>query len=119
MEDVATRTSRIGIAAGLWLLQLVVAAIAYAHMFLSQFSVASCTANSCDYSAYAATINAFNIGTLVLLAASGIGIFVLRRKAWGVIWPPILGTTLTVSLLIVTYALSRAALDLPLFGNRL
>jgi hypothetical protein len=111
--------SRVGAALGWWVVQVVLATSFFAHMFLSQLSIASCTETSCDYALYAATINTFNIGTICLLVAAAIGIYVLRRRGWAVVWSPIIGIVLSTALLAVTYAWSRAALELPLFGNRL
>lgn len=119
MEDVTTRSNRVQMAAGLWVVQLAFAFFACVLMFFSQFSVASCTATTCDYSLYAATINAFYIGAAVLLVAAALGIWLSRRHDRAVLWSPLIGIILTLVLLVVTYAASRSALDLPLFGNRL
>lgn len=89
MEDTRSQ-SRVAAAAWWWLAQLVLAACFFAHMFLSRLSIASCTDTSCDYAIFAAFINAFNIGTIGLLVAAAIGIFVLRRRGWAVLWSPIL-----------------------------
>jgi hypothetical protein len=115
----AASPSRIGTALGWWIAQLVLAVFAYVHMFLSRLSIASCTPTSCDYAQFAALNQVFNVGAFVLLVAAAAGIFVFRHRARVAIWFPVIGILLTAALLIVTYALSRAALDLPLFGNRL
>lgn len=110
--------SRVGGAAGLWLVQLVVAAIACWLMFLSQLSIASCSGYSCDYATYSAALTSFNIGAVVVLVATALGIFAFRRRGRAILWFPILGLALIIALGTVAYALSRAALDLPLFGSR-
>jgi hypothetical protein len=103
----------------LWIAQLVFAAIAFAYMFLSLFSVASCSETSCDYATYSAIHTAFNAGLLVLLVGAAVGIVLLRRRPRIVIWIPVAGILLTVLLLLVTYPLSRDALGLALIGDRL
>ena len=118
MKD-APSPSRVGAAGWLWLTQLLLAVFCFAHMFLSRLSIASCTATSCDYALYAASMNTFNVGTICLLVASTIGIYALRRRGWAAVASPILGIILTIALVAATYAWSRAALELPLFGNRL
>lgn len=115
----AASSGRIGTALGWWIAQLVLAAPAYVHMFLSRLSIASCTPTSCDYAQFAVLVQIFNVGVAVLLVAAAGGIFVFRHRARVAIWFPVIGILLTAVLLIVTYSLSRAALDLPLFGNRL
>ena len=115
----AAPSGGIGTAVGWWIAQLVLTVLAYVHMFLSRLSIASCTATSCDYAQFALLIETFNVGAAVLLVAAAVGIFVFRHRARMVIWFPVIGILLTAVLLILTYSLSRAALDLPLFGNRI
>ena len=110
--------SRVGIAAGVWALQLLLSAVYFAHMFLSQFSVASCTDTSCDYARFSSIIQTFNVGLMVALLLSAFGIFATRNRGRWAIVSPILGIATATTLLLVAYPLSRAALELPLFGNR-
>jgi hypothetical protein len=98
---------------------LLIAVVAYVQMFLSQLSIASCTATSCDYTLYSATINTFNAGAVLLLIVAAAGIFLLEHLARPSFWSPVMGIGLTVALFAATYAMGREALDLPLFGNRL
>jgi|GEM_PF-2649475 len=116
--NVTMTQSRVGVAALVWLVQLLVSAVYFAHMFLSQFSVASCTETSCDYSLFARIIQAFNIGLAGALLLSAVGIFAMRKRGRWAIAAPILGIVTATVLLFVAYPLSRAALELPLFGSR-
>jgi hypothetical protein len=106
-------------AVGVWCCQLILTAVSLVWMFFSQLSVASCSPTSCDYEVYSLAINTFYTGAVSLLVAAAIMIFPLRRRGRLPILSPTLGILLLVVLLITTYAISRAALDLPLFGNRL
>ncbi|SFR62936.1 hypothetical protein SAMN04488591_2566 [Microbacterium azadirachtae] len=101
-----------------WVAQLVLTLFGVMNTFLSQLYVDSCTETSCDYGAFAVSINASYIGALVLLVASAFGIVVLRRLKLRPEWAPIVGIVLLITWFVVTYALGRAALQLPLFGNR-
>lgn len=92
--------------------------LAYGHTFFSTLSIASCTATSCDYSAFSAAINTLYIGAIVLLVASGVAMFLLRAHGRAILWTPILGSIMLIVLLAGTYVAGRAALTLPLFGNR-
>lgn len=112
-------SSGITAAWALWIAQILLALVLFILMFLSQLSIASCTETSCDYAAYSAIITFFNVGVLVLLVSALAGIVLLRRRASVAIWIPVIGMALTVVLVVVAYPLSREALDLPLFGNRL
>lgn len=100
-------------------MQFVLTLLAYVVAFGSTLSIASCTATSCDYSAFSAAINTLYIGAIVLLVASGVGMFLLRARGRAMLAPPIVGSILLMVLLAGTYAAGRAALTLPLFGNRL
>ena len=114
-----TTQSRVGAAVAMWLVQLLVSAAYFFYMLFSQLSVASCTETSCDYSLYAGIIRGFNIGLAGALLLSAVGIFALRKRGRWAIAAPILGVVTATVLLCVAYPLSRAALELPLFGNRL
>lgn len=114
----AARGSRIGVAAVVWLVQLLLSVIYLAHMLLSQLSVASCTADSCDYERFSNIIQTFNVGLGVALLVSAAGMIATRNRGWRAIVAPILGIVTATVLLLVAYPLSRAALELPLFGNR-
>lgn len=106
--------------AATWLVvQLGLTAIAFVHTLLSTLSIASCTATSCDYSAFSAAINTSYIGTVVLLLSSALAMILLRKHARARVWAPITGIFLLLLLQAVTYTAGRAALTLPLFGNRL
>jgi hypothetical protein len=98
---------------------LILTAIGLVWMFFSQLSVASCTPTSCDYDVYSLAINTFYAGAVSLLVAAAIMIFPLRHRGRLPVLSPTVGIFLLAALLITTYAISRAALDLPLFGNRL
>lgn len=87
-------------------------------MFLSVLSIASCTETSCDYAAFDTFNKIFAIGVIVLLIGAAVGIRLLRHRPSVAIWVPVLAILLTATLLVVTYSLSRAALNLPLFGGR-
>lgn len=103
---------------GWWVAQLVLAVLAYIYMFMSRLSIASCTATSCDYGQFAMINAIHDVGAVVLLVTSAVGIFVFRRRSRVAMRFPLVGILLTAVLLVATYSLSRAALDLPLFGNR-
>src|SRR4051794_11870523 len=103
-----------------WLgFQILLTVLAFAHTLLSTLSIASCTAISCDYSAFSTAIDTSYIGALVLLLTTVLAMILLRNKARAVVWAPITGIVLLLLLQAVTYAAGRAALTLPLFGNRL
>ncbi|MFG6504545.1 hypothetical protein [Microbacterium sp. P05] len=119
MTNDERRPNRADASPWLWLLQLIIAVVAYVQMFLSQLSIASCTATSCDYTLYSATVKTFNVGVVILLVVAAAGIFLLENLARPSFWSPVMGIVLTVALFAATYAMSRAALDLPLVGNRL
>lgn len=108
-----------GSAAALMLAQLLLSGLAVFQTTLSSLSIASCTATSCDYSAFSATLNTLYIGAVVLLIASTVAVTLLRAHGRAMIWPPIVCSFLLILLLMATYAAGRAALTLPLFGNRL
>lgn len=110
--------SRVGEASVVWLAQLGLSAFYFAHMFLSQFSIASCTATSCDYSLFASIMQVFNFGLAATLVASAVGIYALRRRGRWAMWVPLLGIIVATVLIAVAYPWSRAALELPLFGDR-
>jgi uncharacterized membrane protein HdeD (DUF308 family) len=74
--------------------------------------------SSCDYSAFSTAIYPFNVGAVIVLVGAAFGIFFLRRHGSAASWPPMIGTILLAAQLITTYAASRAALNLPLFGGR-
>lgn len=99
-------------------MQLVLSGLAALLTVLSSLSVASCTATSCDYSAFSASLNTLYIGAVLLLVASAVAVMMLRAHGRAMIWPPIICSLLLGVLLAVTYAAGRAALTLPLFGNR-
>ncbi len=105
-------------AVGLWLVQLGVTAVVYVFMFFSLFATVSCGDASCDFPAYATITRVFFDGAVVLVVASLVCILLLRRDPDAVIWPPVFATGLVILLVCVTYPLSRAALDLPLFDGR-
>lgn len=109
----------VGPAVGWLAAQFILTVLACVHTFLSTFSVASCTATSCDYAAFTASIHALYGGATALLIASSFAIFLLRKRGRVVIWPPIVGSAALIVLFVVTYVAGRAALTLPLFGNRL
>lgn len=113
-----TTPSHVGIAAAIWLVQLLVSAVYFAHMLLSQLSVASCTETACDYSLFAGINQAFNIGLAGALLLSAVGIFAMRKRGRWAMAAPILGIVTATVLVFVAYPLSRATLELPLFGNR-
>ncbi|WP_314650547.1 hypothetical protein [uncultured Microbacterium sp.] len=100
----------------LLVLQLILTGAAMAFMWMSQLSVASCTDTSCDYDAYALALRVFFIGAIGLMLFSGVASFVLRGRAAAL--APIVASASMLVFLAVTYAMSRAALDLPLFGGR-
>jgi hypothetical protein len=100
-------------------MQLVLTLLACAFTIGSTLSIASCTATSCDYSAFSAAINTLYIGAIVLLVASGVAMFLFRAHRLAMLWTPIVGGIMLILLLAGTYAAGRAALTLPLFGNRL
>lgn len=102
----------------MWIVQLFLTFLGAAHTFMSALSVASCGEGDCDYSAFAAALNTFYIGAVVLLVASGVAILLLRHNRF-VILAPFLGIVLMITLLVITYVAGRGALTLPLFGNRL
>jgi hypothetical protein len=118
-EGDAAPSDSVSAALAWWGAQLGLAVVAYVHMFLSRLSIASCTATSCDYAQFAVLNETFNVGAAVLLVVALAGIVVFRRQRRVATLFPVIGILLTAVLLIVTYPLSRAALDLPLFGNRL
>lgn len=99
-------------------MQLVLTLLAYIFTFASTFSIASCTATSCDYSAFSAAINTLYIGAIVLLVASGVAMFLVRAHGLAMLWTPIVCSIVLILLLAGTYVAGRAALTLPLFGNR-
>ncbi|WP_341940886.1 hypothetical protein [Microbacterium sp. LWH10-1.2] len=101
-----------------WIVQLFLSVLAAGTTLLETLSIASCTATSCDYAAYAAIVNTLYIGALVLLIVSGAAILLLRRSR-GVVLAPLIGIVLLMALLVITYVAGREALTLPLFGNRL
>ncbi|WP_431807662.1 hypothetical protein [Microbacterium paraoxydans] len=100
-------------------LQVVFTVLGFAITFTSTLSVASCTETSCDYSAFSAAIDTFYLGALVLLAATVVAMILLRQHPRARAWAPMTGTVLLLVLLAATYVAGRAALTLPLFGNRL
>jgi hypothetical protein len=104
---------RIATAWGWWAVQLFVAIYGFAHMFFSQFDTDSCAGRECDYATYTAVLHIFNLGDVVLLLAAAVAILLLRNHPRIAVWCPVVGIILTVTLLIVCIALSRAALDLP------
>ena len=116
---VNTRSAGMSMASALWLAQLLLTCLAAAHMLLSTLSIASCTETSCDYAAFSASLNIFYAGAVVLLVASAIAIVLLRRRGRVVLLAPTAGILLLFILLAATYVASRAALTLPLFGNRI
>lgn len=109
---------RLSSAVLLWMVQALVTAFTWTQVFLSRLAVASCSDTSCDYPLFAGAMQASDIGAIVLLAASAVGIVVLRRSPAYVTWPPVIGILAVVILMCATYAVGRGALDLPLFGNR-
>jgi len=111
-------TERAPMALMVWIVQLVLTLLAAAHTFLSTLNVASCTATSCDYAAFATALNTFYIGGAALLVASGLAIILLRHHR-AVLLAPIAGTVLMLALLVITYVAGHEALTLPLFGNRI
>lgn len=117
METAATTRWEL---ATVWLaVQLVLTVFTFIHTFLSTLSIASCTATSCDYAAFSAAINTSYIGASTLLLSTVFLMILLRKHARAVVWAPITGSVLLLLLLAVTYVAGRAALTLPLFGNRL
>lgn len=110
-------TGRVPLAFALWIAQLFFTVLGAGHTFLSALSIASCTATSCDYAAFAASMNSFYIGSVVLLALAGAAIVLLRHRP-AVVLAPIIGIVLLILLLALTYVAGRAALTLPLFGGR-
>jgi hypothetical protein len=98
---------------------LVLALLACGRTLLSTLSIASCTATSCDYVAFSAAINTMYIGAAVLLVASAVAMFLLRARGRAMLWMPVAGSVMLILLLVGTYVVGRAALTLPLFGNRL
>lgn len=109
----------VGPALGWLAVQLVITVFALVQMFFSTFSVASCTATSCDYPVFLASVNTLYMGATALLGLSALAVFLVRRRGRVMIWPPIVGSALLMILLSATYIAGRAALTLPLFGNRL
>ncbi|MFB7252388.1 hypothetical protein [Microbacterium sp. NPDC056234] len=104
----------------LWLGILVVfTTMALAHTFMSVFSVASCTETSCDYEAFTAAINTSYIGSITLLIVTVIAMILLRKHPRAAVWAPITAILLLTLLHVLTYVAGRAALTLPLLGNRL
>lgn len=108
-----------GPALGWFGIQLVLSLLACGHTLLSVLSIASCTATSCDYVAFSAAINTMYIGAAVLLVASAVAMFLLRARGRAMLWMPVVGSVMVILLLVGTYVAGRAALTLPLFGNRL
>ncbi|MEW2462235.1 hypothetical protein [Microbacterium sp. K41] len=100
-------------------LQAVFTVFGFAVTFTSTLSIASCTATSCDYTAFSAAIDTFYVGALVLLAATVVAMLLLGQHPRARSWAPMIGTVLLLLLLAATYVAGRAALTLPLFGNRL
>lgn len=94
-------------------------AMGFAHTFMSVFSFASCTETSCDYEAFTVAINTSYIGSITLLIAAVIAMILLRKHPRAVLWAPITAVVLLILLQVLTYVAGRAALTLPLFGNRL
>lgn len=110
--------SHVGAAVGVWLVQLVLSGVFFLHMFLSQLSVASCTDTSCDYVLYGAITRTFNTVLAALLFVSAVAIVAMRKRGRWVIAAPVVGIVAATTLLFIAYPLSRAALELPLFGSR-
>jgi hypothetical protein len=108
----------LGAAVGIWLVQLLLSGVFFLHMFLSQLSVASCTDTSCDYSLYGAIMRTFNTSLAAALFLSAVGIVATRTRGRWVVAAPIVGIVAATTLLFIAYPLSRAALELPLFGSR-
>ena len=108
-----------GPALGWFGIQLVLSLLACGHTLLSVLSIASCTATSCDYVAFSAAINTMYIGAAVLFVASAVAMFHLRARGRAMLWMPVVGSVMVILLLVGTYVAGRAALTLPLFGNRL
>ena len=105
---------------GLWLaVQIFFTVITCVHTFFSVFSVASCTETSCDYAAFSAAVDTSYAGAFGLLVATVIAMILLRGRPRPMVWAPITGTVLLIVLQVATYVAGRAALTLPLFGNRL
>lgn len=100
-------------------MQLVLTLLACAFTIGSTLSIASCTATSCDYPAFSAAINTLYIGAIVLLVASGVAMFLFRAHRLAMLWTPIVCSIVLILLLAGTYVAGRAALTLPVFGNRL
>lgn len=117
MTEPTTR-SRVGIAVSVWAVQLLLSAVSFFYMFFSQMSVASCTDTSCDYPRYAAIMQTFNIGLAVALVLSAAGIVAMRNRGRWAVAAALSGIVLALALLFIAYPLSRAALELPLFGSR-
>ena len=104
----------------LWLaVQVFFTVLVLAHTFMSTLSVASCTDTSCDYAAFSAATNVSYIGAVALLPLSVLAMVLLQNHARAPHWAPITGIIFLLVLHTVTYAAGRAALTLPLFGNRL
>ncbi|WP_448721505.1 hypothetical protein [Microbacterium natoriense] len=111
-------TGRVPLAFALWIAQLFLTVLGAGHTFLSALSIASCTATSCDYAAFAASMKSFYVGAVILLVLTAAAIFLLRHRPV-VVLAPIVGIVLLILMLAITYAAGRAALTLPLFGDRL
>ncbi|MBZ4487885.1 hypothetical protein LQ938_12635 [Microbacterium sp. cx-55] len=103
---------------GLWCVQLLLTFLTLGWMFLSQLSIDSCTPAVCDYAAFLAAVNVFYASAIVLLVATTIAISMRKRMGWATVWMAAGGILVLVVALCWTYAISRAALDLPLFGPR-
>lgn len=110
--------ARVAAALALWIVQLIVTAVLSVFMFFSLFATVSCDSASCDFPTYALITRVFFDGAVILAAATVVCIILLRRDPDAVVWPPVFATALVIVLTCVTYPLSRAALDLPLFDGR-
>lgn len=118
MEE-AVRKSYVASALGCWALQLGLTMFGWLQTALFAFDGDSCGPGLCDFDAFWVACDTFYVGSLVLLAASLVGVFALRRRGRLAILPSVLGVALVLTLLVATYAAGRAAFQLPFYGNRI
>ncbi len=92
----------------LWLLQVLLAAVASAFVWFRSISIAHC-GESCDFQLLANTIWAFFWACLALVVVSGALTVLLRHRRWS--WGiPVTGMTFTVAAWIIAYRITDIAL---------
>jgi hypothetical protein len=116
--DVSQPKRRLGFAGALLALQLLLSGFFFVYMLLGLMSIASCTDTSCDYALLDTIMKTFQISLALTLVLSTIGIYLLRARGWLAVAVPAVGIVVATTLVLIAYPLTRAAMELPLFGPR-